>query len=115
MLLVKLNKIPPLLGHWGRIIDVLYHNVGDLLLLHTRVVVRPNIYIYYSCILLCWGPPTVPRSRYFFFRFLVLDRHDYRVTACVHRRNTGRTSRIATLLCCLSVLASRVVILFRLC
>ena len=47
-------------------------------------------------------------------RFLVLDRHDYRVTACVHRRNTGRTSRIATLLCCLSVLASRVVILFRL-
>ena len=29
-----------------------------------------------------------------------LDRHDYRVTACVHRRNTGRTSR--TLLCCLS-------------
>ena len=31
---------------------------------------------------------------------LLLDRHDYRVTACVHRRNTGRTSR--TLLCCLS-------------
>ena len=26
--------IPPLLGHWGRIIDVLYDNVGDLLLLH---------------------------------------------------------------------------------
>ena len=46
--------------------------------------------------------------------FLVLDRHDYRVTACVHRRNTGRTSRIATLLCCLSVLASRVVILLHL-
>ena len=36
------------------------------------------------------------------------------MTACVHRRNTGHTSRIATLLCCLSVLASRVVILFRL-
>ena len=36
----------------------------------------------------------------FFCLFLVLDRHDYRVTACVHRRNTGRTSR--TLLCCLS-------------
>ena len=35
------------------------------------------------------------------------------MTACVRRRNTGRTSRIATL-CCLSVLASRVVILFRL-
>ena len=63
----------------------------------------------------CWVPPTVPRSRSFFFvSFLVLDRHDYRVTACVHRRNTGRTSRIATLLSCLSVLASRVVILFRL-
>ena len=26
--------IPPLLGLWGRIIDVLYDNVGDLLLLH---------------------------------------------------------------------------------
>ena len=49
---------------------------------------------------------------FFFLLFLVLDRHDYRVTACVHRRDTGRTSRIATLLCCLSVLASRVVILF---
>ena len=36
---------------------------------------------------------------HFFCLFLVLDRHDYRVTACVHRRNTGRTSRIATLLC----------------
>ena len=51
--------------------------------------------------------------RFFFFSFLVLDRHDYRVTACVHRRNTGRTSRIATLLCCLSVLAFMVVIWFR--
>ena len=59
-------------------------------------------------------PPTVPRSRAFFWVFLVLDRHDYRVTACVHRRNTGHTSRIATLLRCLSVLACRVVILFRL-
>ena len=39
----------------------------------------------------------------FFCLFLVLDRHYFRVTACVHRRNTGRTSRIATLLCCLSV------------
>ena len=39
----------------------------------------------------CWGPPTVPRSRFFFCLFLVLDRHDYRVTACVHRCNTGRT------------------------
>ena len=48
----------------------------------------------------------------FFCLFLVVDRHDYRVTSCVHRRNTGRTSRIAPL-CCLSVLASRVV-LFRL-
>ena len=28
---------------------------------------------------------------FFFLLFLVLDRHDYRVTACVHRRNTGRT------------------------
>ena len=46
--------------------------------------------------------------------FLVLGRHDYRVTACVNRRNMGRTSRTAILLCCLSVLASRVVILFRL-
>ena len=58
--------------------------------------------MYYSCILLCWGPPTVPRSRSFFLS-LVLDRHDYRVKACVHRRNTGRTSRIATLLTLLSV------------
>ena len=48
-----------------------------------------------------------------FCLFLVLDRHDHRVTTCVHRRNTGRTSRIATLLCCLSVLAFRVVIWFR--
>ena len=37
------------------------------------------------------GPRTVPRSRSFGCLFLVLDRHDYRVTACVHRRNTGRT------------------------
>ena len=33
-----------------------------------------------------------------FFLSLVLDRHDYRVTACVHRRNTGRTSRCYTTL-----------------
>ena len=39
-----------------------------------------------------------------FFLSLVLDRHDYRVKACVHRRYTGRTSR--TLLCCLSVLSA---------
>ena len=36
--------IPPLLGHWGRIIDVLYDNVGDLLLLHSG----PTQYIYVS-------------------------------------------------------------------
>ena len=66
MLLVKLNKIPPLLGHWGRIIDVLYHNVGDLLLLHTRVVVRPNIYILllYSPLL---GSSYSPAITLFFF------------------------------------------------
>ena len=40
----------------------------------------------------CRGPPTVPRSSSFFYcLLLVLDRHDCRVTACVHRRNTGRT------------------------
>ena len=50
---------------------------------------------------------------FFFCLFLVFD-HDYRVTACIHRHNTGRTSRIATLLCCLSVVASMVVILIRL-
>ena len=39
--------IPPLLGHWGRIIDVLYDNVGDLLLLNSYyyIVARPNIYL----------------------------------------------------------------------
>ena len=58
-----------------------------------------------------YGPAV---TLFFFCLLLVLDRHNYRVTACVHRRKTGRTSRIATLLCCLSVLASRVVILFRL-
>ena len=62
----------------------------------------------------CWVP-LQSRGHALFLLSLVLDRHDYRVTACVHRRNTRRTSRIATLLCCLSVLASRVVILFRLC
>ena len=65
LLLVKLTKIPPLLGHWGRIINVLYHNVGDLLLLHSGPT--QYIYMYYSCNLLCWGPPTVPRSRSFLF------------------------------------------------
>ena len=33
--------IPPLLGHWGRIIDVLYDKVGDLLLLHSGPYVTP--------------------------------------------------------------------------
>ena len=46
LLLVKLQKIPPLLGHWGRIIDVLYDNVGDLLLLHTYDGPTQFIYIY---------------------------------------------------------------------
>ena len=46
LLLVKLQKIPPLLGHWGRIIDVLYDNVGDLLLLHTYDGPTQFIYIH---------------------------------------------------------------------
>ena len=33
--------IAPLLGHWGRVIDVLYDNAGDLLLLHSG----PYIYV----------------------------------------------------------------------
>ena len=44
----------------------------------------------------CRGPPTVPRSRSYFLS-LVLDRRDYRVTACVHRRailrNASRTMK----------------------
>ena len=40
----------------------------------------------------CRGTPTIPRSLSFSVcLFLVVDRHDDRVTACVHRRNTGRT------------------------
>ena len=45
----------------------------------------------------CWGSSYSPAVTRFFWVFLVLDRHEYRVTGCVHRRNTDRTSRIATL------------------
>ena len=39
----------------------------------------------------CRGSSYSPAVTLFFCLFLVLDRHDYRVTACVHRCNTGRT------------------------
>ena len=35
---------PPLLGHWGRIIDALYENVGDLRLLHSGLTQYISIY-----------------------------------------------------------------------
>ena len=82
------------------------HNKSIHKLITTLYVVLPNFPLLGSS----YSPAV---TLLFFYLFLVLDRHDYRVTECVHRRNTGRTSRIATLLCCLSVLASRVVILFR--